>query len=104
MTTFRMYQRGEGRFLKDLWRVSAVPGGTSSALMDSTQDCVLGYFQNFQTSLRDWVICARRTLRKRSLGLRPSFSSHVRFGERGAPVDFLTIFDIREFGVVRCGR
>jgi hypothetical protein len=23
------------------------------------------------------------------VGLRPSFSSHVRFGQRGAPVDFL---------------
>jgi hypothetical protein len=26
---------------------------------------------------------------KAVVGLRPSFSSHVRFGERGAPVDFL---------------
>jgi hypothetical protein len=26
---------------------------------------------------------------KAIVGLRPSFSSHVRFGERGAPVDFL---------------
>jgi hypothetical protein len=27
--------------------------------------------------------------RKAFVGLSPSFSSHVRFGERGAPVDFL---------------
>jgi hypothetical protein len=25
------------------------------------------------------------------VGLRPSFSSHVRWGERGAPVDFLRV-------------
>ena len=27
---------------------------------------------------------------KAIVGLRPSFSAHVRFGERGAPVQFLT--------------
>jgi hypothetical protein len=44
---------------------------------------VLGYFQ---TSHRD---CFWNHGAKAIVGLRPSFSAHVRLGERGAPVDSL---------------
>jgi hypothetical protein len=72
----------------------------SYSFLTTTQDYVLGYLQ---TSLRDFadVECALRHWidlgrliespvggAKAVVGLRPSFSAHVRFGERGAPVDY----------------
>jgi hypothetical protein len=77
--------------------------------MGEAQRSLLLYWPQTSLSILKWIALLRLRLvkawrrneivgapgrqsvmqRKAFVGLRPSFSSHVRWGERGAPVDFL---------------
>jgi hypothetical protein len=84
----------------------SVPGPKK---MGEAQRSLLLYWPQTSLSILKWIALLRVRLvktsaaneivgtpgrqsvmqRKAFVGLRPSFSSHLRFGERGAPVDFL---------------